>query len=118
MPQTKIVVDTKKLDRLLARLKGKPVRILHDGVTYGVYQEFGTHTVPPHPFMTPAIEHIRPAFNKGWKQVIESQSISADDFVEKLARDAETAAKASAPVRTGALRASINVSKPEEFRAT
>jgi len=83
-------------------------------------QEFGyVHTSGKHitgkPFMRPAIEHIRPAFERGWKQIIEKQTITPDDFVEKLARDAEGVAKAEAPYRTGNLKASIQVSTPEEF---
>lgn len=113
-----IVLDTKGLDRILAALEGEPVRILHDGVHYGVYQEFGTSRgVPPHPFMTPAVEHIRPAMEKGWKQVLEGSGGKAIDLVDKLARDAEAVAKANAPVKTGALRNSITVSTPEEFGA-
>ena len=87
-------------------------------------QEFGTHRksgegwhVPPHPFMTPAVEHIRPAMEKGWKQVLEGSGGKAIDLVDKLARDAEAVAKANAPVKTGALRNSITVSTPAEFGA-
>lgn len=107
-----IETDFKKLRSLIENLKGKPVRILHDGVSYGAAQEFGTH-----PFMTPAIEAVRPAFNKGWPQVIEKQALTAEAFVEKIARDAEGHAKANAPVLTGALKNSISVSTPEEFGA-
>lgn len=113
----KIETDFKKLHSLIENLKGKPVRILHDGVSYGAHNEFGTSRMPPHPFMTPAIEAVRPAFNKGWPQVIEKQALTAEAFVEKIARDAEGHAKANAPVLTGALKNSISVSTPEEFGA-
>ena len=121
MPKTTVIMNTQKLDKLLQNLKGQPARILHDGVEYGIFQEFGWTTgagrhVGAKPFMTPALEHIRPAFQKGWKQVIENQALSAEDFVEKLARDAEGVAKTLAPYRTGNLKNSIAVHTPEEFR--
>jgi len=39
----------------------------------------------------------------------------AEDFVDKLAHDAEAYAEDAAPFLTGALRDSIKVSKPEDF---
>ena len=111
-----VVKDVERLRKTIRHMAGTPVRILHDGVEYGVYQEFGTSRgVPAHPFMTPAVEAVRPAFERGWKQVIEEMAMSPDDFVEKAARDAEGHAKSRAPVDTGALKNSIAVSKPEEF---
>ena len=111
--------DMRRLKQMIASCKGKPMRILHDGVEYGVYQEFGfTHyqsgnAVPGHPFMTPAIDGVSDDFRKGWQQV--SNLEQADDFVEIIARRAEGIAKANAPVDTGALRNSIAVDKPENF---
>lgn len=107
--------DVRKLQSLLRNLEGQPVRILHDGVHYGIHQEYGPQGRPAHPFMTPAVEAVRPAFFKGWPMVIEKQSMSAEAFVEKIARDAEAHAKANAPVDTGALKNSIDISTPEEF---
>lgn len=118
-----IVEDTKKLDALMRKLVGKPTRILYDGTSYGVFQEFGYRhasgkDVPAHAFMTPALKSIRPAYEKGWGQVIEGRvSMTPDDFVEKLARDAEGIAKDRAPYLTGNLKNSIGVCKPEEFSA-
>lgn len=31
---------------------------VHDGVEYGIYQEFGTHKMAAHPFIAPAIEMV------------------------------------------------------------
>jgi len=109
--------DNTKLRKMLATLKGKPVRILHDGTDYGVFQELGsaTRSVPLKPFIGPAIENARPAYEKGWPQVIEQSLMTPDDFIEKLARDAEGVAKDKVPVDTGNLKNSIAVSKPEEY---
>lgn len=41
------------------------------GVEYGVYQEYGTRYMPAHPFMTPAAEAVRPAFEAGARQIAE-----------------------------------------------
>jgi len=114
---TVIKYDNAKLRKMIATLKGKPVRILHDGTDYGVFQELGsaTRTVPLRPFIEPAIANVRPAFEKGWEQVIEQAIMTPDAFVEKLARDAEAVAKDKVPVDTGNLKNSIGVSKPEEY---
>lgn len=109
----RVTTDFRILERLIRNCVGIPVRILHDGTEYGVHQEFGTVRHAAHPFMTPAIEHVRPAYNKGLKQLENLEQ--ADAFVEKLGRDAETVAKANAPVDTGNLRNSIAVHKPEEL---
>lgn len=34
-------------------------------VDYGLYQEFGTSKMDPHPFMTPAVERLRKEFKDG-----------------------------------------------------
>lgn len=110
-----IILDKHKLEELIRDCKGKPTRILHDGVHYGIYQEFGTSRgVPPHPFMTPALEAVREPFRRGLQQIANLRRGEA--FVEKVARDAERIAKSNAPVDTGALRASIMVSRPERFQ--
>ena len=120
--KSSFVVDTTKLDKLLASIgKGEPARILHDGVEYGIHQEFGyTSTGGGHvsgkSFIRPALERVKPALTKGWDQVLEKQVMSPDDFIEKIARDAEAIAKREAPYLTGALKNSIGISKPEDFR--
>ena len=108
-----VYTDMKTLQRLIKNCKGKPVRILHDGVDYGVHNEFGTSRMSAHPFMTPAIEGVRSEFLEGWKQVHNLEQ--GEDWVELCARRADGIAKAHAPVDTGALRASIAISKPEDF---
>ena len=119
MSMLKIVSDFTKLNQLIVEISREPAkRILHDGVEYGVYQEYGWtspsgNPVPAQPFMSPAIEAIRPAFEKGWSQL--ANLTSAEAFVEKCARDAENVAKRTAPVDTGALKNSIAVSRPEDM---
>lgn len=109
----RVTADFAILDRLIRKCKGTPARILHDGTDYGVHQEFGTHKMAAHPFMTPAIEHVRPVYNEGLKQLKNLEQ--ADAFVEKLGRDAETVAEARVAVDTGNLKNSIAVHKPEEI---
>jgi len=108
-----VQTDMRVLERFIKTMKGKPVRILHDGVDYGIHNEFGTSRMSAQPFMTPAAEGVRGPFLEGWKQV--SNLEQADDFVELTARRAEGIAKANARVDTGAMKASIKVSKPEDF---
>jgi hypothetical protein len=108
-----IVTEMARLLELLEKCKGEPTRILHDGVKYGVYQEFGTRYMAPHPFMTPAVEAVRGPMKEGMGQIANLEAM--DTFIDKIAHDAEGIAKAYAPVRTGALKNSIKVSKPEAF---
>lgn len=43
---------------------------VHDGVEYGIFQEFGTSRgVPPHPFMVPAVESLRNWYIGKWKEL-------------------------------------------------
>ena len=116
MPSTKaftVQTDMRVLQRMIKNCTGKPVRILHDGVDYGIYNEFGTSRMTAQPFMTPAVDGVRSEFLEGWKQVGNLEQ--AEDFVELTARRAEGIAKTHARVDTGAMRASITVSKPEDF---
>jgi hypothetical protein len=106
----KITHDTKEIDRLLKSCKGEHVRIVADGVEYGVYQEFGTRRLAAHPFFTPAAEVIRPRLIEAFRQVTNWEQ--GEMVIEKLAREFESIAKQNAPVDTGALRSSIHVEKP------
>lgn len=112
-----MVVDDTRLVQMIQNMKPtEPVRILADGVDYGIDQEFGTSRRAAHPFMVPAIEYVRPAYDKGFGQIQNLEH--AEAFVEKLARDAERKAKTLAPVLTGNLKSSIHVVKGEEFTHT
>lgn len=109
-----VIVDDKELKRLLANIRpGEVVRILHDGVNYGIYNEFGTSRMNAHPFMSPAIEHVRPAYERIVRDIKELERLEV--AMDKIARDAESRAKDLAPVLTGQLKSSIKVSTPEQF---
>jgi HK97 gp10 family phage protein len=41
------------------------------GVDYGLYVEMGTVHAPAQPFLTPAVEHARPAFEGALKQLVK-----------------------------------------------
>ena len=42
---------------------------VQDGVEYGIFQELGTSRMAAHPFLTPAVESIRSAFEKRWTEL-------------------------------------------------
>lgn len=42
---------------------------VHDGVEYGIYQEFGTSRMAAHPFLVPAVESIRQWYKDQWKEL-------------------------------------------------
>ena len=102
------------LQKMIRATKGKkPVRIVADGVEYGLYQELGTVKMAAQPFMVPAVERVRPGFEQAFKG--DEKFMEAEQIVEKAARDVERFAKQDAPVDTGALRGSIHVFTPSEI---
>lgn len=46
-------------------------RIVADGVTYGVLQEYGTVRFGAQPFMTPAFEMYRRSIKRAWRALFE-----------------------------------------------
>lgn len=107
--QVQVVVNKAVLEQLIREINGKPVRYVHDGVDYGVYQEFGTYKMAAQPFMNPAADAVRPAFDAGIKKL--SNLRQAESFVDKVATDLVGHARAMAPVDTGALKNSIRASR-------
>lgn len=113
-PKMRLEVDDAKLRALIQATKGKrPVRVVADGVEYGLYQEMGTVYVPAQPFMKPAVEEVRKGFGQAFKGAITLRQ--AEEVVEKAARDVERGAKMRAPVDTGALKNSIHVVSGDAF---
>lgn len=109
-----IRIEDAKLRKMIAATKGKkPMRIVADGVEYGLYQETGTSRMAAQPFMVPAVEKVRPGFVEAFKG--DEKFMQSERIVEKAARDVERFAKHDAPVDTGALRGSIHVYTPREI---
>ena len=46
-------------------------RIISDGVHYGIYQEFGHHTVAARPCAVPAVDAERASFQKAWEALLK-----------------------------------------------
>ena len=127
-----IITDTTKMDEILRNLKGEHVKIVSDGVHYGVYWELG-HTTQSgaflqHPFLAPALEMWRKPLNEAMKAAIDRGDIDKlDAVVDKVAMEVANQAKkeinaikdkgngtTSDLVDTGALLNSIQVLDPEE----
>lgn len=132
-PKITIRVDDRALIKLMNETKGRgPVRIVADGVEYGLFVEMGTHEkrggilgalgfkgaqrAGAQPFMRPAVEQVRPGFNKAFTGVITNKQ--AEQVVVKAAFDVERGAKQRAAVDTGALKNSIHVVEGEQFSVT
>ena len=102
--------DTSGIDALARNLQDEYVRYLHDGVSYGIYQELGTFKMAAQPFIRPAIEAHRGQFVK----IIQAHGLEGlDRAVEDMAITCLATAKDLAPFDTGALRISLEVSKEE-----
>ena len=102
-----VTVDDTKLRELIANT-GKEVQfIVADGVHYGIYQEFGTSKMAAHPFMSPAIEAIRPSFIAAFRGKITNSQVY--QVCKKAAYDVMRLAQDFAPVRYGFLKNSIHV---------
>jgi hypothetical protein len=116
-PKITLRVNDSELVRLIQKTKGKgPVRVVADGVEYGLYQEMGTSRIPAHSFMRPAVEAVRAGFTQAMKGALTMDQVTA--VVDKAAFDIERGAKQNAPVDTGALKNSIHVVDGEEFGIT
>lgn len=118
MNEITIHADFSQLDAMMRRLRGKPVRIVHDGVEYGVYQEFGTSRgIAPRPAAQTAASEIEPAYQALMERITEVPD--PDAAVEKVARDFEGRWKqqivAMQIIDTGAYLNSVTVSTPEEW---
>ena len=70
--KTKAPVDTGALkNSIQARAVDELTSEVIVGVSYGIYQEFGTVRMPAHPYLRPAVEEVRPAFEAAVAQAIE-----------------------------------------------
>jgi hypothetical protein len=103
----KITVDDSKLRELIANTGAIATAVIADGVSYGIYQELGTSKMPAHEFMKPAVEAVRPGFEKAFMGQLTNAQIVVT--VKKIAFEIEDIAKKRAPVRYGNLRNSIHV---------
>lgn len=45
--------------------------VIHDSVDYGIFQELGTSKMQAQPFLTPAVETVRPKFERRWAELFE-----------------------------------------------
>lgn len=118
-PRVTVTVNDAVLRKLIADTKGPaPVRIVADGVEYGLYQEMGTVKMAAQPFMVPAVEAVRPGFAQSMKGAITLAQVT--EKIDKAAFDVERIAKEKAPWEFGALRNSIHVVKAdgEDFSFT
>lgn len=116
--RTRVVIDDKELKRLMSALsaQGDVVRLVADGVEYGIYQELGTSKAPAQPFMTPAVEAMRPRFAKALQQTKDLAQVEL--VVDKVAHDVAARAKSLVPVDTGMLKNSIHVVSGETFETS
>ena len=116
-PKVTITVDDSILRQLIADTKGPaPVRLVADGVEYGLYQEMGPSEGSSRqwrfkPFMRPAVEQVRPTFVPAMKGALTLAQVTK--VISKAAFDVERFAKVNAPWETGALRNSIHVVKAD-----
>lgn len=127
---TSVGYDYTVLNNMLSKLKGKHVKVVADGVNYGVYWELGHmrgETMYQHPFMVPAAEKWRKPLKEALRKAIETKACPIDDVIDKVAHGVERDAKLEIEkakdkgngkitdlVDTGALVNSITVLDPED----
>lgn len=64
--------DTHALENsITAKQVGPFTYWVHDGVEYGIYQEFGTSRMAAHPFMVPAVESVREQFEREIAEAVQ-----------------------------------------------
>lgn len=105
----KVTLDTKKLNQIIQAIGGQPVkrRVIHDGVEYGVHQEFGERG---HPSLVPAFERHTKDLPKLVGQAIEA-AVPLDPIMGKIAFDIQADWASDVSVDTGAYKNSIIVSE-------
>ena len=118
MASITITVDDRELQRLIRETGDEVLYIVADGVNYGIHQEFGApaRNVPPHPFMVPAIENVRPSWVAAFQNKLTNKQI--DEVVRKIAFHVVGIAQQLAPVDTGSLKNSIHMVQGDTFTVT
>lgn len=106
---TQIKLDTKKLDQIIKTIGSEKVktRVIHDGVEYGVHQEF---TDRGHPSLVPAFERHTKGLPELVGKAIEAGA-SLDAVIGKIAFDIQADWAGDVNVDTGAYKNSITVSE-------
>jgi len=124
--QLTLTLDTKLMDKIIASVgsEGITPRTIHDGVEYGIYQEFSQApggnpqtnrkgrmglTGPGHPSLIPAWERVTKDLPDAIGQAIE-RGQSVDDVLRKAAFDIQRLWAEDVNVDTTAYRDSIKVS--------
>ena len=109
--------DFTVLDSMIRRLRGTPARIVHDGVEYGVYQEFGTSKMAARPAAQTAASEIEPAYDALLEKIVTVDD--PDAAIEKIARDLEGRWKAQIMqmriIDTGRYYNSIEVTRADDW---
>lgn len=67
----RVPVDTGFLKNSGSSVIGHLKNIVQFTAEYAVHVEFGTRKMQAQPFLLPALEHHRKAFNAAWKQLIK-----------------------------------------------
>lgn len=122
----KITIDTKLMDKIINTIGSETItpRTIHDGVEYGIYQEFSTAaggnpqtnragrrgtTGKGHPSLIPAWEQVTGKLLQAIGRAIEDGK-SVDAVLAKAAFDVQTLWANDVNVDTTAYRDSIKVS--------
>ena len=118
----KFIVDDKKLNQIIKATSPKAHPwVIHDGVEYGIFQEFSTasggkprreggRTGKGHPSLIPAFEKVTKDLPEAIGQAVE-KAINLNDILEKAARDIQDLWADDVNVDTGAYKNSITAGK-------
>jgi len=67
----KVAVDTGNLRNSITTYPQGLSGEVATGVDYAAHQEYGTHKMPAHPYLTPAAEEAYPAFLEGMTRICD-----------------------------------------------
>ncbi len=120
---TSYTINTDGIDAIMKTLRGQHVKIVHDGVAYGIYWELGHvsgNAFLQKPFLVPACEQMADPMKKAMKQAVDRGDLKTlDNVIDKVAFDVEKRTKQIITeidlIDTGALRNSIAVSDLEGY---
>ena len=103
-----IKLNTKILDQLIKAIADENItgKVVHDGVEYGIWQEF---TEAGHPSLVPAFEQVTRNLPQAIGAAIEA-GVPLQTIIDKAAHDIQALWVADVNVDTGAYKNSITVS--------
>jgi hypothetical protein len=94
------------LSDIKARFGSDALYVVGPTAKYGLFVERGTSTMEPQPYLEPALRSVAADIGE-----VTAGLVGTTEMIRAIALEVQTRAKRRAPVKTGNLRASIEVQR-------